>query len=35
MTVRIHNLQNSTKVYKTYNNVHNDKKEAIEHEVNV
>jgi len=26
MTIRIHNLQNKTKVYKTYNRVENDKK---------
>ena len=26
MTIRIHNLQKETKVYKTYNQIHNDKK---------
>ena len=28
-TIRIHNLQNLTKVYKTYNHVHNDKKKEL------
>jgi hypothetical protein len=27
MTIRTHNLQKETKVYKTYNLIHNDKKE--------
>jgi len=26
MTIRIHNLQKETKVYKTYNQIHDDKK---------
>jgi len=26
MTIRVHNLENSTKVYKTHNHIHNDKK---------
>jgi len=26
ITIRIHKLQNSTKLYKTYNHIHNDKK---------
>jgi hypothetical protein len=30
-TIRIHNLQNKTKVHKTYNHIHNDKKEPKEH----
>jgi hypothetical protein len=30
-TIRIHNLQNYTKVYKTYNHVHNDKNGPKEH----